>query len=289
MKLDNFIEQVRNLMPCPHILPELLKVLEDTESDPWEIVKLVKLDAALTVQVLALANSAYYSFPEPCTDLNEAIQRIGFQELYKLVGLVLCKRLVGHNLSAYYVEEEEVWEHSLACATAMEVIARKRGLNLPMAYTLGLLAHVGKIALNQVGTESFANVFTQIEVEQLSMPKAEAKVIGFDHAATTAALLEKWNFPTDARMAVAHQYAPMEAPEPRDLACALHVALWVVAAVGFNAGRDAWAIDMDERALGQLRISPSDLEGFMVAVRERIDEVRKFLKIIPSKKEQSSA
>jgi len=284
MKLEDFIQEVRNLMPCPHILPELLKVLEDVDSDPWEIVNLVKLDAALTAQVLALANSAYYSFPEPCTELNEAINRIGFQELYKLVGVVLCKRLVGRDLQTYCVEEDELWQHSLACAVTMEQIAKKIGLNVPMAYTLGLLADIGKIALNQVGQEAYAQVFQRIEKEALSMSKAETAEIGFDHSMTTAALLQKWNFPEEARVPVSYQYNPMECPEPREMACALHVALWVVAAVGFNAGRDAWAFEMDERALQQLKLGRDDLEIFMVGVRERIDEVRSFLKILPDKK-----
>jgi HD-like signal output (HDOD) protein len=287
MKLEEFIEGVKNLMPCPHILPELLAILEDPDSDPFKIVDLVKLDAALTVQILTLANSAYYSFPEPCTELSEAINRIGFQELYKLVGIVLCKGLVGHKLTTYQVEDKELWEHSIATAITMEHFAKHCDLNVPLAYTLGLLADVGKIAINQVGDTTYEKVFKEIHQGHVSMPMAEEKVIGFHHARTTSALFEKWNFPKDASIAIAHAYIPMEAPEPRKLACALHIALWVVACVGFNPGRDAWAIDMDDRALGELGLSSEDIQIAMVNVRERINEVRSFLKILPDEAKAS--
>ena len=56
MKAEEVLSQVEKLPPAPAVLPNLLNLLRDTNSDPHEIIALIRLDPSLTAQVLKLSN-----------------------------------------------------------------------------------------------------------------------------------------------------------------------------------------------------------------------------------------
>jgi len=281
MNLDTLIAQVRNILPSPQILPRLLTILEDPDSHSAEVVDIIKLDPALTAQVLALSNSAFYGYSSPSIDLDEAVNRIGFKELYKLVGLVLCKRLVGQSaLPAYQIDEGELWENSIACAFAMEKLAAAARSEPTMAYTLGLMQGLGKIVINQYAGDAYLAVFDAIESRGCSMLEAESGVFGFDHARTCEALLAKWNFPEEISVPVAYQYRPAEAPLYREPASMLHLAKWIVSGLGANCGRDAFAFEMDGSVLEILDLSETHVQLLILEVQERLATVKCLLQSV---------
>ncbi|MGF1483046.1 MAG: HDOD domain-containing protein [Opitutales bacterium] len=275
MTLESLIKQTEKLLPSPQVLPRLLTVLESDDACAWDIVDLVKLDAALTTQVLALSNSAFYGFASTSTDLEEAVNRLGFRELYKLVSLVLCRKLIGKDsLEAYLLAEGQLWEHSLATAVAAENIAGLAAEDSSLAYTVGLMHCIGKLAINQLGSGHYEAVYRKIEEENLTMLEAERAVMGFDHAEATAALLRHWNFPEEAWKPIQHQYVPAEAVAHKGMTAVLHTAVYVAAITGTNHGRDAWAFRLDDNALKMARQTPESIQEIVIQVVERLETVK---------------
>ncbi|MGF1449089.1 MAG: HDOD domain-containing protein [Opitutales bacterium] len=280
MTLDELIAQTQRLLPSPQVLPRLLTVLESDDANAWDIVELVKLDAALTTQVLALSNSAYYGFSTSSTDLEEAINRLGFRELYKLVSLILCKKLIGSGgLDTYLLDEGQLWEHSLAVALAAESIAGMAGENPSLAYTVGLMHCIGKLAINQLGADLYEAVYEKIETEGLTMLEAENEVLGFDHAEASAALLKHWKFPDEAFLPIAHQYAPAKATDFAGMTSVLHAAVYAAALIGANHGRDAWAFHLDEGALKRARQTSDSIQQVVIQVVDRLDQVKGLIQV----------
>ncbi len=279
MTLDELIAQTERLLPSPQVLPRLLTVLESDDANAWDIVELVKLDPALTTQVLALSNSAYYGFSSSSTDLEEAVNRLGFRELYKLVSLILCKKLIGGGgLDAYLLAEGQLWEHSLATALAAENIAGMAGEASSLAYTVGLMHCIGKMAINQLGADLYESVYEKIETEGLTMLEAEREVLGFDHAAASAALLKHWKFPEEACLPIEHQYVPASASGHQGMTSVLHAAVYAAALIGANHGRDAWAFHLDESALKRARQTSDSIQQVVIQVVDRLDDVKGLIK-----------
>ena len=277
MNLETLIDEVKNLFPSPQILPALLTLLKDPDADAGKVVELLRVDAALTAQIIASSNSAYYGFESPAISLDEAVGRIGFREAYRLVGMVLGKRLASQKVEVYYLNESDLWFNALACALAMENLARVSGQDVSVAYTTGLLHGIGKLALNQVGGKAYEAVFERIEKAEETLIVAEQAVLGFDHAQAGAALLERWKFPPLICNPIRYQYKPMQAKEALGMTCSLHLANWVVAAAGFNYGRDAWAMEIQTEALQYSRISEADLHKSMMVLNEQVNKAQSLL------------
>ncbi|OIO60866.1 MAG: hypothetical protein AUJ82_00415 [Verrucomicrobia bacterium CG1_02_43_26] len=273
--IQEILADDKQLPPSPQILPKLLTILQGGEGTSWEIVELARVDQALTAQVLAWSNSAFYGFSEPCDDLETAISRIGLRELYKLVGMIISKRLVGSKVACYVLDEGQLWENSIACAFCMEILATKLGENPSECYTIGLLHAIGKTVINQCVDKEYDNVFALIDEKMIPLNQAEQEVLGFNHAQLSQALLEKWKFPQVISEAVGFQYDPRGiSPKYSKFAWMMHLANWIAAGIGHNPGRDSWALDVLPETFEKLSLSETLLHSILLDVHEKIDSVK---------------
>ena len=77
------------LPTTPQIFSRLSAAMKNPDISVEEIVSVVQLDASLSARVLRLSNSAQFGRGDPITSLDGAINRIGFQEVYRLVGAAM--------------------------------------------------------------------------------------------------------------------------------------------------------------------------------------------------------
>ncbi len=98
MELESILSGIENLPPTPQIIPKLRRVLKDEDSGVEEIASLVKLDAALTAQIIRLGNSAYLGAANPSKSIQEAVGRLGFRVIYLMVNLIITKQVLGRSL-----------------------------------------------------------------------------------------------------------------------------------------------------------------------------------------------
>ena len=274
MNQETLLESVKSLPPAAQILPKLLTLLRNPDTSSHHIVNLISLDASLTAQVLKLSNSAYYGVSTPSYDLVESINRIGFGEAFKLVAVICGGKLVDQPLSGFCIDKGQLWEHSLACAIAMELLAQKSGEDTSVCYTIGLLHAIGKIVFNEHFADRYEEVFECVEKEGISLLESENRVLGYNHAQIGSALLKKWNFSENIYDPIEFQYTPMESKTHLKLSCMIHLTYWIVAGVGLNFGKDAWAFNVDSKAFEYLGISEDQLHLHIIDVHKRLGEIK---------------
>lgn len=277
MTIDEIIRNASNLPPSPQILPKLLTVLQSSDSTYGEIAKLINLDQSLTSQVLTWSNSGYYGYVQKSVDMEEAISRVGVNEIYKLIGIVMVKRLADYEVSFYGLDPGELWENSLAAAFSMEVLAQRVAANVNVAYTVGLLHAMGKFVIGQACGNAYEDIFRAVEEEKLSLIHAEEKVIGHNHAQVGCALLEKWNFPKSVTHPIEYQYKPFAAKDYKNLAYMINFAHFVMASIGETRGHHSLAFEVDEKVFEQLSISPEDVQRTILEVHEKVEEIKREL------------
>lgn len=277
MTVEELIKNTESLPPAPEVLPKLVKIMKDPDTDSNDVVQLISTDAAIVTGVLKLSNSGAYSPPSPVTDLNDAVSMLGIKEVYRIVNIVSSGAYLDGALPSMQIGKGSLWQHSLAVALIMDQIAKDATDMEGLPYTLGLLHDIGKLGLHLGCGERYTDIFKKVELERLSIDKAETETLGFDHAVAGSKMLEEWSFPEEVYIPIRYQYNPLEAPEEhRKLAGALHLANWGAAVIGCNDGRDSWALEMLE---GVFEIDQAVLEMAILDAREKLEKARKAIAV----------
>ena len=146
-KLDLCIDQVHHLPPTPTLLLELLALFKQPDRDIDQVVKVISHDPSLTAEVLRRCNSAYFSGSQPAADMFEAVLRLGFYEMYRIVVVLFGSRAMSIPNGACGIQVEALWRHSVTTAVAAGVLAEHLQEPEGVAFTAGLLHDVGKVVL----------------------------------------------------------------------------------------------------------------------------------------------
>jgi HD-like signal output (HDOD) protein len=223
ISLEQIVDGVVNLPPTPRILPKLQKLLRDPDSGIHDIISLIKIDAPMTAQIVRLSNSAYYNTGESVQSLEEAVNRLGFREVYRVTSVAAAQQVMGEALPLYNMGKGELLENSVGCAVLMvELSSRTRSMDLDAAYTMGLLHSIGKVVINQYFLKHGLELYGNASGEVVDI-MWERKLLGFDNAEAGAAILKKWNFPDEIIVPVRYQLDPLKATSMKITSCQLCV------------------------------------------------------------------
>src|ERR1041384_8813434 len=109
------VREVKHLPSAPKVPPRLKQLLSDGNSAMHEIVALVRLDPGIAARVLQVANSAYFSKGVRCFTVEEAVNRVGYDQIYELVSYAVASQVLVRPLEIYAIEADELWTMSVAC------------------------------------------------------------------------------------------------------------------------------------------------------------------------------
>lgn len=228
---EDIVREVKHLPSAPKVLPRLKQLLSDGNSAMHEIVGLVRLDPGIAARVLQVANSAYFSKGVRCVTVEEAVNRVGYDQIYELVSYAVASQVLVRPLEIYGIEADELWTMSVACALGAEALAEHTRQDRSVAYTIGLLHCVGMVALDEWALRSGQH----LEFRSAGFPREaiemERAVLGFTQAETGAALLRHWEFPTTISEPVRWQYTPRASASHLMMASLVYAAKWIRAAV----------------------------------------------------------
>ncbi len=273
---DDVCRQALALPAAPILMPRIMGVLANADSSVCEFEEVVKLDTALAASTLRLANSAYFASGHSQVDnLEEAIQRLGQREIYRLAALALAGRWMSTPVDGGHWEASDFCRFSLVTAVAAEYLAEQTGAVDPQAaYTAGLVHEVGKLAVAYSCSARFGAIRLHLRETGCSWLEAERAVLGFNYAEVAAALLRQWNFPP-ALVAVARHNppAPGVPAEVMPLVMHVHAAKFLAATMGPGAGEDGFLFELNAPLLEEWGFSPALLEAALPEVFDRASRI----------------
>lgn len=194
-----------SLPAAPQIMARLYRLLLDCNSGLRSICELLKRDQALTLRVVRIANSPAYGGGGVGT-IEDALARVGYGEVYRLVGAASNDGLGRDGLRCYGFGAEAFQKHNLLAALVAERLAHAVGADARAAYSAGLLRRIGQLLLNQVGAGSLSVGQTFPECGSGRAAEWERQIFGVTHYEVAAVLLTDWGFPADIVAAVAHDH-----------------------------------------------------------------------------------
>lgn len=268
--IERLVAALKPLPPVAHVLARLQRLLMDPNSGMDDIVELIRLDAALATRVIKISNSIWFRRGLPCSTVVEAVSRLGFREVYRVVAVVASGAIVAQPLEAYGRNALAMWRESVACALAAEILAERLGEEMPVAYMSGLLHLIGRLPINQylLSTGGAGQPLAE-EGFPREHSNAEFALLGCNQAEVGAFMLAKWEFTPATIRPIRHQYDPLEAEEPHDrMAALLYGARLLRTAACQNI--PAGDLSVDGEILGMLRLRPDELLAHLPEVRDQL-------------------
>jgi len=185
--------KVEGLPMCPAVLSGLMQALKDPDTTISDLARLLSSDPSLTVKVLRVVNSAFYSLPRRIYGVEQACFRLGFREIWSLT--------VAAQMSSVYAEvdtkwgRETLWDHVLQVGLMARALAqRKHGLMPEELFTAGILHDIGKLALARHDPTGCTEIYGQGVHGRLALD-AEQQRWNTTHDELGAMLLRNWKIP----------------------------------------------------------------------------------------------
>ena len=271
-RIVKFIEKVDQLPPSPRLLIKLLELFKQPDQEIGEVVKLITFDPSYTVEVLKRCNSAYFAGAEPVQDVSEAVSRLGFEELYKIVTAMFASNAIlrpGHNSFV-----EGLWNHSASVAVAAGVLAEQVEESALTAFTAGLLHEVGKVIMITVDESNYVQAVQNSGIFKRPIYVTERELFGFDHAEVGACLLERWNLPPNIVAATLHHHQ-LAGAEPFERLSAI---IFLANFLSHNTG-EAFATVPKElprvaTSMEILKMTPEKVCGLLPLMQEALKKAR---------------
>ncbi|MDD3312964.1 HDOD domain-containing protein [Pseudodesulfovibrio sp.] len=261
------ILSVKDLPTLPHVLEEVTKLVEDPDASSDAIAKVIATDQVLSAKVLKMVNSPIYGFPGRISSIQHALVLLGFNVIRGIIISTSVFDMMEQNMKG-------LWEHSLGCATACNIIARRAGFEDPEEYAVaGLLHDLGKVVTAVQLPDLHRTVLETVKAKDLTYFQAEKDVMGFGHDRINAWLARHWGLPPNIREAMARHHAPQLAQFYKPMSCVVHIGNFLVRLFEFGNSGDDQTSYLRPEALMELKLKMSDLDRVMDEMADQFLEV----------------
>jgi putative nucleotidyltransferase with HDIG domain len=192
----------------PKSVQRVLELTRDVNSTPKDLVEVIDKDPVLTVKILKVVNSAYYSLPKQITSVGHAVVYLGFNTIKNLALSIAAIGMLPKTNEAGF-DGQQYLLHSLATAAIAKQLALKVDDADPMdCFIAGLLHDFGKVVLAQFMPREFRSALEVSQQQGSSLHLALRATLGVDHAVVGAMLVEKWRFAPHLVETIRYQYGP---------------------------------------------------------------------------------
>ena len=189
-------ETINFLPPMPSVMIELIQALNNEDIDLRSLGNIISRDPAMVMNVLKIANSAYFGMQQKVNSIGHALMIIGLLNIKTVLYQDGLLRLLKTGSSTESFMIDSLWEHAtLTSVCASHIQSLFDGLDKGALFTLGLLHDIGKFVMNELApTNESAMDPLSVSVTEFTI-RDEEKVYGVNHAAVGRLLFDQWGFP----------------------------------------------------------------------------------------------
>lgn len=275
-RLDEYLKASEGDLPTmPAIASQVVQAVDNPDSSIDDIRALIDQDAAIAARILKISNSALYGFPSEIQSLSHAISLLGTMTVRNLVLAASMKE----TYKRFGLMEKLLWQHSSLAGPTAAMLAEYRGVMVDpeIAFTAGLMHHIGKTALANSHRTEYERVMMTVYNEGRSFTEVENEVFGFSHAELGAAVVQQWGLPDTLVLTIQHHHNPeMLAQLDDEVArlCALTtVTSTCLSKLGVGRSRPIDNLDVSQNpAWAFLDLTANDVEPILTACADRVKD-----------------
>jgi len=219
-----WIGEVSGLVSPPDVYVKVFDLMESPTATADEMGLIISQDPSLTVRLLKIVNSPFYSFRSRIDTVSRAVAVVGLRELYSLVVAVSAVK----SFSAIpndVVNMDTFWRHSIYCGIISRLLAKKCNvLHTERLFIAGLLHDIGSLVIYNRVPDIAKNLLQIANGDEEELFAAELDKLGFTHAGLGGELLKQWSLPESLQEAVACHHRPGDAKNAKMEAAIVHMA-----------------------------------------------------------------
>ncbi|MGB4861542.1 MAG: HDOD domain-containing protein [Tepidiformaceae bacterium] len=226
---------IEALPPLPAVALRVMEVAQNPKSSASDLALVVSSDPGLSGRLLRVVNSAAYRRAREITSVQDALVTLGFVQARNMaISGAIAGAYAPDALNVLF-RIEVFWRHSIAVAfKAAELAGKSRRLDVPSAFTAGILHNMGRLAMFYADATALDQAIAACLSRDQSLEELESELLGYDHAEVGGLLAERWKLPADIQDAIArHHSAPADEVS---LAGVINAANAFVTANGLLAG-----------------------------------------------------
>lgn len=266
------VKALRNVPTLPGVFEKISRLVKNPDTAAEDIANVISSDQALSAKILRVVNSALHGFPGRISSITHALIILGFDVVQGLVlSTSVFDMMIGKGMHG-------LWKHSLGCAMAAGVIARKTKHPSPEEVSVAALLHdIGKVIIRTELPKELSLIDEAVAKKQISMYDAEVEILGLNHATIGRWLCEEWNLPNKLMDPIAYHHRPNMSEFVQGPTAIVHVADVLVRGNGFGFAGDNLVPQIDPKAWAVLDIDDSLLEEIIREMGEQLEDAGDFL------------
>lgn len=196
------------LPTLPTVASEIITLTAREDTTLTDIADLVSKDTALSAKILKVSNSAFYSFPQQISSINQAVSILGINAVRSLVLSFSFLSMKAGKKKGHF-NFENFWKHSLAGAVASKLILeRVKGADTEEIFICGLLQNLGELILARTFPEEYEEVLKKVTEGQYDPLNAEEGKFGTIHPTIGYEVAKHWGFPEVLLLPILHHHEP---------------------------------------------------------------------------------
>jgi putative nucleotidyltransferase with HDIG domain len=259
-----------SLPVLPEIPQRILGMVHDPLMSLSELAQVMSKDAVVSVKILKMANSAFYSSIQEIRNLNVACARLGLRVIANTVCAVANANLYRTTVPQFREMMQRLWQHSLATAhCADELGLRVGGVDKNVLFEGGLVHDIGKAVLVDLITVKYKGSVGRLR----QTPELLLKVVQKYHALVGLHVAQHWNLGSDLCFSTYFHDSPDSCP-PGDmerLVDLVALANAIAHAIGYGFGDDAQPSWLgDSAAARRLGMDPGELPAICDGVKDHV-------------------
>jgi putative nucleotidyltransferase with HDIG domain len=276
-KLEVDIDKIEGLPTLPTVYAQVETLCKDPDVDADDLAKVIETDPSITMKLLKLSNSAFFSFTRKIESVRDAVALLGNQTVQNAVLSISIFEALKNQTDSAGLDKREFWRHSAAVGSIVRFMMKKRRVDREDGFTAGILHDIGKVILDGLFAQFYAGVIKSIQENKLHILEAEERALGLTHPKLGQELAESWGIPTRLIEAISHHHKPRLAEMDCELACFVHMADAVARNLGYGSGGDPYVPCIQPFVFSQLAIAPEDLVAWEDEMKKTMEKDMAFL------------
>jgi diguanylate cyclase (GGDEF)-like protein len=184
-------------LPTPKgVALAIMRLTQKEDASMAELARIIKSDPAFVGRLVKAANAVNANPGRPVVSVQETLVVLGMPAVRNLaLGFSLLSQYRDGACKGF--DYANFWTASLACGIALQALTlRTRAAQAEEAFSVGLLARVGELALATLYAEDYSDLLRSAsKSRQVDLASLESQRFAINHRDLAAAMLADWGLP----------------------------------------------------------------------------------------------
>ena len=228
LELSQLFKEVKQLPVLPVLLLDLMQSFSDEDVRVEDIAKKIGMDQSISAKVIRIANSAAYRRGKEVESIEQAVIRLGFNQVRSIV---VAATLSNTFPSTPSFDKNEFWKDTFITATIAKKLAKHTNVNQETAFTCAMMHNIGELLLQILKPQECSLIAMAVESGEPRL-SAQRETFGFDYSQVGAQLAKHWDFSTVFCDAIEQQLDPLSYETPSKAAILIRLSVFASFAWG---------------------------------------------------------